>query len=371
MRKRDKSRKANRAYYIESNRPLGGVFFREDTGKRDRVMVSICTTFKNADKYIKNLIESVLEQTHRNVELVLVDECSTDNSEQVIKSYKDDRIKYFKLEEDTGIAQCLRSAFEVTKGEYVVFPGADDWLAPDFIERGLRDFERYPDCAGIVPKIVTMESLGNDKFQYHSVIDIPSRVYSKDWFVKKIYRSTIGVASIMALVRRKDALKFINYFIDNYVESPLSPEPLKGMYRRLFGTDMFFFLYILELYSHLVWDKSLVLYKTIQPDSIKFSELRQDSFGDILKYYHYHILTYSKVYQDFYPSSQNRMKAWIATEAIATAILYYLKNKFNPMFFRFSGSEEFLTNLSPIEKLKVALLSGPRILHRVCSYLVR
>ena len=90
--------------------------------------VSIITPVYNSGRFIKNTIDSVLNQTYENWEMILVDDCSTDNSEEIIKEYMnlDSRIKYIKLTENSGAAVARNTAIEASTGRFIAFLDSDD-----------------------------------------------------------------------------------------------------------------------------------------------------------------------------------------------------------------------------------------------------
>lgn len=342
--------------------------------KNEKPLVSICTTFFNADKYIHRLIQSCLNQTYSNIEVVLVDENSIDQSEKIMEEYakQDSRVKYFRIDKKIGIAECLKKAFEYAEGRYLIFPGADDWLTRDFIEKGVQNFEKYPDTAGVIPKIITLLDAGNNRFEYHSEINVPSGIYSREWFAERLYRSTIGVSSIMAIVRKEDALNFMEDFLKNYCYCQSFPESLREMYRRLFGTDMLFFLEILRRYKTFVWDNSLIFLKVMQSQHITFNALRQDSVEAILKYYHYHLICYAYAYKRGYPDFYHGMKIFLGCEALATAVVYFLKSGLKQPFIKISEDKkqlrEFFGAFSIFEIAEVCVRLIPRIIRRFLNF---
>ncbi|MEC7265700.1 MAG: glycosyltransferase family 2 protein [Bacteroidota bacterium] len=100
-------------------------------------MVSIVTPVFNSQKYISECINSVINQTYANWEHILVDDCSSDQSEAIIKSYqeKDPRIKYFKLKKNSGAGVARNKAIELAEGKYVAFLDSDDIWAQDKLEK--------------------------------------------------------------------------------------------------------------------------------------------------------------------------------------------------------------------------------------------
>jgi teichuronic acid biosynthesis glycosyltransferase TuaG len=102
--------------------------------------VSVITPVYNCEKYIAETIESALSQTYQNIEIVLVDDCSTDKSSNIIEDYKNkysDKIVYYKQEKNMGAAVARNTALENAKGRYVAFLDSDDLWYPEKIEKQL------------------------------------------------------------------------------------------------------------------------------------------------------------------------------------------------------------------------------------------
>lgn len=91
-------------------------------------LVSIITPVYNSERFLKQTIDSVLAQEYKDWEMILVDDCSTDNSEKIIREYmkNDSRIKYIKLEVNSGAAVSRNTAIESAKGRYIAFLDSDD-----------------------------------------------------------------------------------------------------------------------------------------------------------------------------------------------------------------------------------------------------
>lgn len=93
-------------------------------------LVSIIMPSYNTGKYIKDSIESVISQTYTNWELLIVDDCSTDNTDDVVAQFSDDRIKYLKNEINSGAAISRNRALREAKGKWIAFLDSDDiWHA--------------------------------------------------------------------------------------------------------------------------------------------------------------------------------------------------------------------------------------------------
>ena len=101
-------------------------------------IVSIVMPSYNTACYIKESIQSVLAQTYADWELIIVDDCSTDNSEDVIKSIKDDRIRYFRNEQNSGAAASRNKALREARGKWIAFLDSDDLWHPEKLEKQIR-----------------------------------------------------------------------------------------------------------------------------------------------------------------------------------------------------------------------------------------
>ena len=98
-------------------------------------LVSVCIPAYNNAGYIKDTIESILSQTYKNLELVVVDDNSSDNTWEVISSIPDGRLKVFRNEENLGMAGNWNRCMSLTRGEFVKLICADDRIDRDAIER--------------------------------------------------------------------------------------------------------------------------------------------------------------------------------------------------------------------------------------------
>ena len=101
-------------------------------------LVSIIMPSYNTARYIKNSIDSVLAQTYKNWELLIVDDCSTDNTDEIIAQFNDSRIKYVKNEKNSGAAVSRNRALAQAKGKWIAFLDSDDLWAPEKLEKQLK-----------------------------------------------------------------------------------------------------------------------------------------------------------------------------------------------------------------------------------------
>ena len=112
----------------------------------ERPKVSIVVPVHNAEIFIKETINSVLAQTYQDFELLLVDDKSTDESVDIIKSIKDKRIKLIELKDNSGAATARNTGIEEARGRYICFLDADDLWKENKLEKQLT-FMKEKDCA--------------------------------------------------------------------------------------------------------------------------------------------------------------------------------------------------------------------------------
>lgn len=110
-------------------------------------LVSIITPCYNSAKYIVQTIESVLAQTYKNWEMLIVDDCSTDGSYEIALEYarKNNRIKVYLMEKNGGTALARNKAIELSSGDYLAFLDSDDLWYPEKLEKQLQ-FMYANDC---------------------------------------------------------------------------------------------------------------------------------------------------------------------------------------------------------------------------------
>lgn len=96
--------------------------------------ISIIVPIYNAEKYLNKCLDSLINQTKKELEFILVNDGSTDNTETIIKTYKDERIKYYK-NKNQGIGKTRNFGIEKSTGKYLMFLDSDDYLSEDACEK--------------------------------------------------------------------------------------------------------------------------------------------------------------------------------------------------------------------------------------------
>ena len=137
-------------------------------------LVSVVTPTFNCGKYIGKTLESIINQTYNNLEVIVVDDCSMDNTCEVVNYYlkKDNRIKYFRLGENSGAAVARSIAIEKARGEFIAFLDSDDIWYRDKLEKQL-EFMRTNNVAFTCTAYEQMDEHDNS---LNKIITPPSRI---------------------------------------------------------------------------------------------------------------------------------------------------------------------------------------------------
>lgn len=164
----------------------------------DRPLVSILMTTYNREKYVAEAIDSVLDSTYKNIELIIVDDDSQDNTVSIAKAYKekDSRVKLFFNETNLGDYPNRNKAAGYATGEFMMYVDSDDTLIADTVEKCLKLILKYPQAEfGIyfpengVEDSYVIESKEALKRQYFEAAFLqvgPGGIFLKRTFFEKI-----------------------------------------------------------------------------------------------------------------------------------------------------------------------------------------
>lgn len=110
------------------------------------IKVSVLVAVYNGEAYLRDCLDSLLGQTVREIQVICIDDCSTDGSLALLRNYatKDSRIEVLSLTENQGQAHARNVGLTIAKGDYITFLDCDDWYAPDTLAQAIDVFERYP-----------------------------------------------------------------------------------------------------------------------------------------------------------------------------------------------------------------------------------
>ena len=109
---------------------------------KSNYLVSIIMTCYNGEQYLKEAIESLIKQTYINWELIFYDNNSSDSSTNIIQSYEDKRIKYFKSDQLVNLGTIRKLAIEKCTGSFISFLDVDDYWSVNKLEKQINKFKQ-------------------------------------------------------------------------------------------------------------------------------------------------------------------------------------------------------------------------------------
>lgn len=167
----------------------------------------------NSKAFIQYAIESVRKQTYQNWELLVIDDCSTDDSALVIKNFAkmDERIKYLKTETASGSPVVPRNiGIDYAKGRYIAFLDSDDMWLPNKLERQLKMFKQYNDmviCFSNYEKINEYGSRNNRVVKAPNVVD----------YKHLLFGNSIGCLTAVYDTEKAGKIYFQNHPHEDYI----------------------------------------------------------------------------------------------------------------------------------------------------------
>lgn len=182
-------------------------------------LVSVCIPAYNNAAYIKETVDSILNQTYRNIELVICDDKSTDNTAEVIESIADDRVKLYKNEKNLGMSGNWNNCLKKCTGEFIKLVCADDMLAEDCLEKEVGALIRHPDAVLAESDTRLIDLNGKPKGFY------------------KRYK-TSGMTNGRKIARA-------GFFVKNYFGAPLANTFRRSVLEKVGGFDTWY-TYILD-----------------------------------------------------------------------------------------------------------------------------
>lgn len=108
-------------------------------------LVSVIVPVYNSEKYVSKTLDSIIDQCYKNIEIIIVDDCSTDNTYSIIREYlnKYIYISYIKLDNNCGVAVARNKGIEFAKGRYIAFCDSDDIWEPNKLSEQIKLFTNY------------------------------------------------------------------------------------------------------------------------------------------------------------------------------------------------------------------------------------
>ncbi len=192
--------------------------------KNNQPKISVLMPVFNGELYLKESIDSILNQTFSDFEFLIINDCSTDNSSGIIASYHDKRIKYIKNESNLGIAASLNKGIALASGEYIARMDGDDISCPDRLLTQIKFIESnmsiaacgtWAETFGAVSELcrspVTHEEI-RCRLLFNSAFIHPSMLFKKSIFTDQelLYHEIKALEDYDLWVRLVEKIKMAN-----------------------------------------------------------------------------------------------------------------------------------------------------------------
>jgi glycosyltransferase involved in cell wall biosynthesis len=171
--------------------------------ERSEPLVSIITVVFNGERYLEETIKSVINQTYKNIEYIIIDGGSTDNTLNIIKKYED-KIDYWISEKDKGIYDAINKGIKLSRGELIGIINADDYYEIDVLEKVVSIYTKdseviYGDLRFIESESINFIAKAPIKLEgmlKRMVIFHPSTFVTKEVYLKYgMYKDTFKIAA--------------------------------------------------------------------------------------------------------------------------------------------------------------------------------
>jgi len=160
-------------------------------------LVSVIIPTYNRALLLGRAIQSILNQTYQNFEIIIVDDCSNDDTEKVVKRFYDERVRYIRHKERKGAAAARNTGIKAARGEYVAFQDSDDEWLSEKLEKQIRAFKNGSSDLGVV--YTSLWQIGNGRKTY-----IPSSdIKQKEGNIHDVLLETNFISTPTAVVKKK------------------------------------------------------------------------------------------------------------------------------------------------------------------------
>lgn len=141
--------------------------------------ITVAIPSYNHEKYVAEAIQSVLDQTYQDFEIVITNDGSTDRTGEIIRQFTDPRIRLFTFEKNQGASAAMNNCIQQARGEYIAVLNSDDIFLPDKLEKQVNFLEKNPSVGAVFGYAAIVDEDGNDftdaKHFYYSVFKQKNR----------------------------------------------------------------------------------------------------------------------------------------------------------------------------------------------------
>ena len=262
-------------------------------------LISVIMTAYNSEKFIRESIDSVLNQTYTNLQFIIINDGSTDSTAEIISSFSDPRIEYYSLAENCHIAYATNLGFSKARGQYIAIMDSDDVWLPQKLEKQLTFLQQHPEHQGCFSWVTLINEKGeiiDDKLSHlHELFSAHTET-------------------------REDWLRFF-FFYGNRLNNPSSLVTHESMrqtgYHSLFyiqAMDFEWWVRFTKKFSFGILEEPLIKYRRLsdpEGNISSYSETHDTRFFNEYMYIRYHFFDgmdddlFIRTFQDFFRCSDS------------------------------------------------------------------
>ena len=243
--------------------------------------ISVIIPVYNVEQYLSKCLDSVLNQTFKDLEVICVNDCSPDNSLNILEEYskKDNRVIVFNREKNGGLSAARNSGIDIATGDYIYFLDSDDWIDLDYIEKMYEAAELSR--GDIVANANIISEKKSSSIPYNHA---PSQSLQKDTFIDSIDAIDKIICNVWSKLYKRSFLKDNNLkFPEGYINEDLYFQFISFAY-----TDK---IYFIKESNHHYLDRTDGIMNTIVDKDIPIIKI----YNLVIDYYNKHNLLDKKI----------------------------------------------------------------------------
>jgi len=190
---------------------------REQEPSIDQPLVSVCIPTYNAARTVKQTLESILNQTYRNIEILVVDNASEDETIALVQQFNDPRLTIYRNDRDIGGEQNWSHCIELARGRYIGIFHADDLYMPNMVQEQVQAFQNNP----AIGAVFTMTRHINSRNEVIGETNLPGELRGKGiYYFPEVFLSVLGNLNFLvcpsAMVRGKLYKKLAPFNVERF-----------------------------------------------------------------------------------------------------------------------------------------------------------
>ena len=290
------------------------------------VKVSIIVPIYNVEKYLESCLNSLINQTLKDIEIICVDDGSTDNSAHILQKYSqiDNRIKVI-TQSNSGQGIARNNALNIANGEYIGFVDPDDYVSPQMFETLYKNAKAYN--ADLVEESFYIDNQARSyKRKQKNKLNLPTNDIF-NWKVKKNYAFSVNLAVWNKLYRRDFIRKFNIKFMNV-----------------LRGEDIIFTVKSRVLANRILYIDNADYYYRIKEDNSTTINPELKSKIKVSKFEYFELFKQSLIDSNIYNILEKDYKRWVIKSFIDNLLLKQFKNQFRYLkeIYNFLNFKDFL-----------------------------